>query len=49
MTYDVLGQSITLGGVVTIPAYELVSIRNSSEILGQSLVTVRALAVRRTP
>ena len=41
MTYDVLGQSITLGGVVTIPAYEIVSIRNSNELPGQSLVTVR--------
>jgi hypothetical protein len=41
MTYDVLGQCITLGGVITIPAYEIVSIRDSSELPGQSLVTVR--------
>jgi hypothetical protein len=41
MTYDVLGQSITLGGVITIPAFEIVSIRDSGELPGQSLVTVR--------
>ena len=41
MTYDVLGQSITFGGVITIPIYEIVSIRNSSELPGQSLVAVQ--------
>jgi hypothetical protein len=41
MTYDVLGQSIVLGGVITIPSYEIASIGNSSELPGHSLVTVR--------
>jgi hypothetical protein len=41
MTYDVLGQSVVLGGVITIPSYEIASIRNSSELPGHSLVTVR--------